>query len=197
MEYFTNISSREARAAESRFERIFQRDIDHVLSGYTLSSIAIPSGEMINQDARNEIEARAIGAGQTHITADNGITFNIKSQTEYADQTQLFRFTEEGLATVPVSEVISLNPVETYDVFPAEAGLVQLLSSGKIEYRGRDNSYVYSYFIHETFPRFPAGLAGAQSVKFILGKGIEMPSGDIGHSRVYSEETGECLKGAC
>ena len=196
MEYFTNTSSKEARSAQSKYENIFERDIDHVLSDYTLSSVAIPSGDMIDRAARAEIEAAAIAAGQTQITADNGITFNIESETEFADQTQLFRFTQEGLATVPVKQVISPEPVETYDVVPAHAGLVQLLSSGHIEYLGRDNSYLYSYFIHETFSRFPPGLTGAHSVKFILGTGVEMPGGDIGHSRVYSE-SGECLKGQC
>lgn len=97
---------------------------------------------------------------------------------------------------MPAVRVVALQPVETYDVFPEEAGLVQLLSSGQIEYLGRDNSYRYSYFIHETFPHFPAGLGGAHSVIFILGTGVDMPSGDVGHSRVYSE-SGECLKGLC
>jgi len=105
----------------------------------------------LGQAAREENEAAAIAAGQNQITADNGITFNIESQTEFADQTDLFRFTQEGL----------------------------------------------SYFIHETFPRFPAELAGAHSVRFTLGAGVELPGGDIGHSRVFSEETGECILGLC
>lgn len=197
MEFFTQTSSKSAKKAQSRYERLFERDVDHILSGYTLSSVAIPSGEMIDHTMRSEIEAAAIAAGQSQITADNGITFNIESETEFAEQTQLFRFNEEGLATVPVKEVVSPSEVQTYDVFPDHAGLIQLLASGHIEYLGRDNSYMYSYFIHETFPRFPAGLEGANSVKFILGAGVEMPSGEAGHSRVYSEATGECLKGAC
>ena len=198
MPYATSTSSpRTARNTEARFERIFGREIDRAISSYTLSSVAIPSGEMISQTARNEIEADAIAAGQTHITADNGIIFSIESQTEFADQTDLFRFAHEGLATVPVNDVVSPMPVTTYDVFPAHAGLVQLLSSGKIEYRGFGNSYRVSYFIHETFPRFPAGLDGAHSVDFILGTGVELPGGDIGHSAVFSEETGECLIGLC
>lgn len=197
MPRYNDSGSSAIRVVQNRYEGLFKRDIDHLLSAYTLSSVAIPSGDMIDQITRDEIEAVAIAAGQTHIEADNGITFNIKSQTDYADQTQLFRFTEEGLATVPANQVVSPKLIQTYDVFPAHAGLVQLLSSGHLEYKGRDNSYVYSYFIHETFPRFPAGLTGAHSVKFVLGTGVEMPSGDVGHSRVYSEETGECLKGAC
>ncbi len=197
MQYFSNTTSRAARNARSRFENIFARDIDHLLSSYTLDTVAIPSGEMMNQTMREENEAAAIAAGQSVITADNGITFNIESQTEFADQTQLFRFTREGLATVSLSAVVSSNPVQDYDVVPAHAGLVQLLSSGQIEYIGQDNSYTEAYFIHETFPRFPALLAGAHSVRFTLGTGVELPGGDIGHSRVFSEETGECILGLC
>ena len=195
--FFSRKSTRDARNAQSRFERIFERDIDHLLTSYTLDSIAIPSGELIDQATREQNEAAAIAAGQSHITADNGITFNIESQTEFADQTELFRFTREGLATVPLSAVVSSNPVQTYDVVPAHAGLVQLLSSGHIEYEGRDNAFRSSYFIHETFPRFPSNLTGSQSVRFTLGTGVELPGGDIGHSRVFSEETGDCILGLC
>jgi len=195
--YFYVPTARAAMNAQSRFENIFGREIDHLALGYTLDSVAVPSGEILGQAAREENEAAAIAAGQNQITADNGITFNIESQTEFADQTDLFRFTQEGLATVPLSAVVSSNPAQDYDVVPAHAGLVQLLSSGKIEYIGQDNSYAESYFIHETFPRFPAELAGAHSVRFTLGAGVELPGGDIGHSRVFSEETGECILGLC
>lgn len=197
MGFFSTTSTRDARNARSRFERIFERDIDHLLTTYTLDSIAIPSGELIDQATREQNEAAAIAAGQSHITADNGITFNIESQTEFADQTQLFRFTREGLATVPLSAVVSSNPVQNSDVVPAHADLVQLLSSGHIEYLGLDNFYTESYFIHETFPRFPSDLTGALSVRFTLGTGVQLPGGDIGHSRVFSEETGECILGLC
>jgi hypothetical protein len=193
MEYFTSPTALTAMRAQTKYERIFDREINHTLSDYTLSSIAIPSGDMIDRDTRAEIERQAIAAGQSDITADNGIKFSIESQTPFADQTYLFRFTEEGLATVPAINVVSPGTVQTYDVFPHHAGLVQLLSSGHIEYRRADNTY----FILKTFPRFPAGLTGAQSVKFILGTGVALPGGDPGHSSVLSEETGECLKGRC
>ena len=197
MEFFTETSSRTASAAQSQFETLFEREVDHIIAGYTLDSVAIPSGVMMDYATREENESAAIAAGQSQITADNGITFNIKSQTSFADQTQLFRFTQEGLATVPVSKVVSSGPAMTYDVFPSHAGLVQLLSSGHIEYKGMDNTYTDSYFIRKTFPRFPAELSGAESVTFTLGTGVELPGGDLGHSRVFSEETGECIKGLC
>ncbi len=43
--------------------------------------------------------------------------------------------------------------------------------------------------------RFPAGLSGGHSVAFILGKGVPMPEGSPGHSRVVSEETGQIIAG--
>lgn len=42
--------------------------------------------------------------------------------------------------------------------------------------------------------RFPAGLAGAHSVKFLLLRGVPKPDGNPGHSTVISEETGEALR---
>jgi len=154
---------------------------------------------MISRNERQINENAAIAAGQDKIIADNGIEFSIESQTPYADQTDLFRFAAEGLATVPLSQVVAPREVQTYDVFPQEAGLVQLLSSGHIEYLEGVVSEFYqsTYFIHETFPRFPAGLAGAHSVEFILGTGVERPGGDLAHSTLRIEETGECIGVLC
>jgi hypothetical protein len=38
--------------------------------------------------------------------------------------------------------------------------------------------------------RYPAGLYGGYSVKFLLPRGVPNPDGDAGHSHVISEETG-------
>ena len=43
--------------------------------------------------------------------------------------------------------------------------------------------------------RFPAGLAGAHSVTFLVMNGTPYPDGDPGHSCVITEETGQ-KKGA-
>lgn len=43
--------------------------------------------------------------------------------------------------------------------------------------------------------RFPAGLNGGHSVRFMLAKGVPMPEGSPGHSEVLSEETGASLTG--
>jgi hypothetical protein len=42
--------------------------------------------------------------------------------------------------------------------------------------------------------RFPAGLSGAHSVRFILARGVPMPDGSPGHSTVISEETGQPVR---
>jgi len=181
MPYYSGTSSPAATMAQTQFEGIFGLSIDHVVSDYTLSSVALPSGEMIGPNERRD-------------RADNGIEFN--SQPATANQTQLLRFTQEGLATVPVNQVVAPGEVQTYDVYPAEAGLAQLLSSGHITFQSNSSSqYIQeTYFIHETFPRFPAGLTGSHAVRFILGTGVALPGGDAGHSSIRSEETGECIR---
>ena len=170
--------------ARTQFEGIFGRSINHVVSTYTLSSVALPSGQMREPNEQRDI-------------ADNGITFNSQPDTAY--QTQLLLFKQEGLATVPVNQVVSPGQVQTYDVLPAEAGLAQLLSSGHIEFQENASAQNFqeTYFIHETFPRFPAGLTGAHSVEFILGTGVAIPGGDAGHSTIRIEETGECIGVLC
>jgi hypothetical protein len=69
-------------------------------------------------------------------------------------------------------------------VLPEEAGLVQLVAAGDIA-RNRLGEYLIKKKI-----RFPAGLYGGHSVKFLLLRGVPTPDGDPGHSVVISEETG-------
>lgn len=52
-----------------------------------------------------------------------------------------------------------------------------------------------AFVIRKPVAGFAAGLAGADAVTFILGKGIPMPAGDPGHSAVLDAETGACLSG--
>jgi hypothetical protein len=66
--------------------------------------------------------------------------------------------------------------------------LSQLLKSGVLTRNGQGE-----YLINKKM-RFPAGLTGAHSAKFLLLRGVPKPEGQPGHSRVVSEETGELLK---
>jgi len=147
---------------------------------------------MGTQIERKANEAIAIENGQSHVIADNGIKFGISSKTKNAKHTSLFRFTQEGLALVPLNKVVSPRPVKNYDIYPDHAGIAQLITSGHLEVIGREK-----FLIRKTFPRYPAGLGGAHSVKFILGEGVKNPGGSAGHSSVISEETGLCLSRNC
>jgi hypothetical protein len=61
---------------------------------------------------------------------------------------------------------------------------VQLLVSGALV-RAKGGEYIV-----KQKTRFPAGLAGAHSVTFLLPTGVPYPEGDPGHSCVVIEETG-------
>lgn len=74
-----------------------------------------------------------------------------------------------------------------YEVLPQEEGLAQLLEAGALTVNRRGE-----YLIHRKI-RFPADMRGAHSEKFLLLRGVPVPDGGPGHSKVVSEETGELL----
>ena len=102
---------------------------------------------------------------------------------------ELGRFSPGGVMEVDPSTVVASGPVERYIVLPEEAGLRQILNDGVLT-----KNRAGEYLIHKA-TRFPAGLAGAHSVTFLLLKGVPMPEGNPRHSTVVSEETGEVLVG--
>ncbi|WP_423067580.1 hypothetical protein [Devosia sp. CN2-171] len=93
---------------------------------------------------------------------------------------------ENPVIEVDAATVVSPFPVEAYAVMPGRAGLAQLLANGSIV-PIEDGAFR----IVKPIPHFPADLAGAHSVRFLLGKGVPMPAGSPGHSCVVSEETGQ------
>jgi hypothetical protein len=84
-------------------------------------------------------------------------------------------------------DAVSSQPAEAYEVLPQQAGLLQLVNSGALSVNRSGD-----FLIHKKI-RFPGGLHGAHSVKFLLLKGVPVPDGDPGHSDVMSEETGRSL----
>lgn len=48
--------------------------------------------------------------------------------------------------------------------------------------------------IVKNIPYYPSGLHGGYATTIIIGKGVEIPKGDAGHSKIISEETGEAIK---
>ncbi|UOO89281.1 J domain-containing protein [Vitreoscilla massiliensis] len=59
--------------------------------------------------------------------------------------------------------------------------------NGSYLLRGGDSAYVILKPM-----TIPAGLYGAHSVEFLLPKGIQKPSGNLGHSTIYDLSNGQC-----
>jgi len=84
-----------------------------------------------------------------------------------------------GIESVMPEDVLSNGTIEPYDVLPRQAGLVQFVRSGQLSVLSDR-----TFSIDRPIPRFPAGLGGSHSVKFVLRRGVPMPKGDPGHSLV-------------
>jgi Ca2+-binding EF-hand superfamily protein len=92
-----------------------------------------------------------------------------------------------GIAEIDPRTVVASRPVERYEVMPQEAGLIQLEQDGAIT-----RNSLGEFLVHKKI-RFPAGLYGAQLVRFRIQKGTPMPEGDPGRSCVIVEDTGMTL----
>jgi hypothetical protein len=101
------------------------------------------------------------------------------------------RDSERGKPAVIVdpATVVSNTEVSTFEVLPGRAGIRQLLDNGSLE------PIEGGFRIVKPIPHYPAGLHGAYSEHFILGKGVPKPGGDPGHSCVISEEDGSIVDG--
>jgi hypothetical protein len=110
--------------------------------------------------------------------------------TTYASH---LRFNSGGVVTIDPKAVVSAAKPERYDVLPEHAGLAQLVGSGQLEPVGDSHG---DFWIVKPIRRFPAGLNGSLSVRFVLGKGISLPPGSPGHSCVIAEETGRPVANA-
>lgn len=104
---------------------------------------------------------------------------------------EMYRFSPGGVIEIDPKTVVSSMPASSYEVLPQQAGLVQLLASGAL----KQNS-LGEYIVREKI-RFPAGLAGAHSVTFLIMNGTPYPDGDPAHSCVVIEETGQKKGAGC
>ena len=176
-----------------------KREPDNMLAFYTIGQVAVPSGE--GQTGRGEgTDIIVYGDKRYELTPDgprllDGLEGQQPGDKPYGAAIvfrSLQRFHPFGVREIDPATVVADRPVVAYDVMPQQAGLLQLLLEGKLRYT-RDGYFI----IQEPIPRFPAGLNGAHSVKFILGEGVPMPEGSAGHSSGVSAETGECLSRIC
>jgi hypothetical protein len=156
-------SSSEAGQARTALERALGFSIDMFGGTYEVGTLALPSGGV------------TVASPGTFTETPPGF-----DPWLYLEATW---FSPGGVVDVDPSAVVP-GVAEPYVVLPQGFGLAQLVASGGLESREG-----YFYIAHP-IPRFPAGLYGAHSVSFVLGRGVPMPEGHPGHSCVVSEETG-------
>ena len=109
------------------------------------------------------------GAGTLRFEGDTSNIILRAGRSQARDD--LYFYSPGGLVEIDPKAVVSSLPAQTYEVFPQEAGLVQLLESGALK-QNRAGEYVV-----QKKTRLPAGLAGAHSVKFLLLRGTPLPDG--------------------
>lgn len=179
--YFSEAPSAESVRAAAAVRQSAGREPAAVVSAYAVSGFSVPSGTVDaignNRDRRVVIQKNA---GTLRIEGDP-TNFVIQAGPSNA-RDDLYMYSPGGLVQIDPKAVVSSRPAATYEVFPQQAGLVQLLETGVLK-QNRSGDYVV-----QKKTRFPAGLAGAHSVKFLVLRGTPVPEGDPGHSCVTVED---------
>lgn len=185
LSYFTTAPSTQSAQAAGIVKAVVGKSPEVVVAKYSVIAFSAPSGR---------IESTKTGGGGGLIIVQNGQRFVVENgkmralETTQNPDAELDRFHPGGVVTIDAKVVVASVPVEPYEVLPQEAGLSQLVKSGALSRNGSNE------FLINKEMRFPGGLNGAHSVKFLLRRGVPTPSGHPGHSTVISEETGEQLK---
>jgi hypothetical protein len=164
---FWDTRSPEGVVARGVVERTLGRAVDVLAASYEVGTVALPSG--------------TVTPTPPALHAPAGFDPTMWQAATW--------FSPGGIVDVPPAAVVPSDDAEPYVVLPRAFGLAQLVATGALELRG-ESPILPTLYIAQPIPRFPAGLHGAASVRFILGRGVPMPAGSPGHSCVISEETG-------
>ncbi len=198
MSRISSVEGGEGIIAYRQIARNLEHDPDHMLAHYSIGSISLPSGQGVHEDGEGTdiiiYDGKRYELGPNGPRAIDEAEGQLPGNSPYGAQQayrSMLRFSPGGIRSFDVKDVIASGEAEAYDVMPQQAGLLQLLLEGQATYT-RDGFYL----ITAPIARYPAGLAGAHSVKFMIAEGTPMPEGSPGHSAVYLAETGECISGA-
>lgn len=164
---FSKTNDTDAARVKLQSEKLFGRVPDSILAQRNIFKLSLPSG--INF------------AADPNVDGVKGIPLASEINLYYPG----------GVVDINPEQVVSTDPAQKYEVLPSIAGLSQLVAEKKIIKKGRD-----TYTIVKPI-RYPASLAGAHSVKFILKANVPEPVGDPSHSCVFSEATGKFNKSRC
>lgn len=115
------------------------------------------------------------------------------------------RFMPGGVIDLRQEDIISDAPAAPYEILPKWAGFSKLAHEGAIvpasyNRNGKSINEVPVFGgshikIIKDIPFYPAGLHGGFSADITIAKGVQIPRGSPGHSKVKLEETGEIIDG--
>ncbi len=160
------------------------KTLETVAAKYSVSGFKVPSGGI--ESVRDQSQgALIIEKPQGTLKVIGNMSGIIVQAGPSRAKDEMYRFSPGGVVEIDPKTVVSSVPATSYEVLPQQAGLVQLLASGALKQNG-----LGEYIVREKI-RFPAGLAGAHSVTFLVMNGAPYPDGDPGHSCVIMEETGQ------
>ncbi|MEM8836598.1 MAG: EF-hand domain-containing protein [Pseudomonadota bacterium] len=186
--HFAERDTAKARIARARLSGLLGRSVDTFVGEYTLHEVSLPSGTTKGRKSARTDRGVTIQSGNGLFRWNDGKLTKLNTGRKGRTAAELQRFYPGGIVEIDHEQVISPKPASSYDVLPQQAGLLQLIKEGAITLT-RDGFYL----IEKDISRFPAGLYGGHSVKFMIAKGVKMPKGSPGHSTVYLEETGQCI----
>jgi Ca2+-binding EF-hand superfamily protein len=181
LSYFSETPSSQSVRAVAEVREAIGQEPFKIFTAPSVLGFSIPSGKVESlANVNRQMLIVEKGAGSLRL---EGNTSNIILRAApSAALDDLYSYSPGGLVEIDPKSVVSSLPAKTYEVFPEQAGLVQLLETGALK-RNRAGEYIVQKKM-----RFPAGLAGAHSVKFLVLRGTPLPDGHPGHSCVTVED---------
>ena len=190
LSYFSETPSSSSLQTLATIRNATGKSPEVIATKYSVSSFSVPSGKIETMgDQRQRPLVIQKSQGTLNIVGNLGNVIVQAGPSRARDD--MFQFFPGGVIDIDPKAVVASVPAAAYEVLPSQAGLVQLLSTGALT-QNSSGEYIVRQKI-----RFPAGLAGAHSVTFLVMKGAPYPDGDPAHSCVIMEETGERKGGAC
>ena len=205
---FHELDDKRSEQARGMLEVLTGAKPDHVLGGYRVARLSVPSGEKIQTQAEKEQEAKMRSQGPTIIDSKGSFVVvtdaqgrkSLKALGDHAAggnkaltalEREVKRFNPRGFIKLDKADVVSEAPIEDYEVLPQQLGLLQLVKEGALEPLSGDKFRILKKM------RFPSGLYGAHRAIFLLKEGVPEPTGEPGHSCLKSEKDGQSINGHC
>lgn len=189
MNYITSSTDGKARIAVAKLATETRHNVDHVIVGPRVGDVHIPSGEKV-ETARDRVAALRKHLDEVYPPQSTVLPGPEAREIYEQIKRAMVEMEDEKWPKVDVGAVVAPGPVAEYAVLPGKAGLEQLVKSGAVTLTSDDY-----YIVEKDIPGFPAGLHGSDAVRFIIAKGVKMPAGDPGHSKVFVEDMASCPQG--